>query len=524
MISSYIILLILAILPLVYKYSFWLYVIQLKEYRWDRFNEYLHTPQGKNAVFNFWFLLEVPFFLMTIILYFNPVFEYILYNLVFYFLVLWNIFVLGKIFRKKLTLPKKTGRLLTIAFVLLVGISFDFAFILNNELFKFFYSYLFILFLIPVGIIFAIIFVLHPVVSYKKNKLINRASNKSKNNDHTIKIGITGSYGKSSVKEFLCSILENEGNLLKTPENINTELGVSSIILNELSEDNDYFVAEMGAYRIGEIETLGDIVNHKYGFLTAIGTQHLGLFGGIKNTIQAKCEIANKVSENKGILYVNYDNQDIRNIKFDENLSVVSYGFYKHTDAHASNINIVKAVSSFDFHYKGEKYTFETNLVGIHNITNLSGVIACCIDLGISIENMKKYLLNIKSPKSTLDITHNKNGSIYIDDSYNLSEDSLFSGLNVLSSFEGDTILILDDILELGKESAYIHNSIGKRIAQTHSLAGIYYVGVNYKKDFINGLIDGGYSEEKILKNLKNINEKSVMLFEGRRSAKYISK
>ena len=127
-----------------------------------------------------------------------------------------------------------------------------------------------VIFLLAPVIILVAIWILSPLVIYKKRKLIARAQRVSRAHAAVPKIGITGSYGKSSIKEFLAHILSQEYSVLKTPENINTELGVARVILDKLQDTYEYFVAEMGAYRRGEISTLGSIVQHQIGFLTAI--------------------------------------------------------------------------------------------------------------------------------------------------------------------------------------------------------------------------------------------------------------
>ena len=108
---KYIILITLSILPIIYKYCFWLYVIQLKEYRIDRFKEYLSTKQWKSALINMWTLLEGLLLIFWLIIFFNKPFEIINYNILYYFLIFYNIFIIWKIFRKNLLKPKLTWRL-----------------------------------------------------------------------------------------------------------------------------------------------------------------------------------------------------------------------------------------------------------------------------------------------------------------------------------------------------------------------------------------------------------------------------
>ncbi|MDD3144683.1 MAG: Mur ligase family protein [Candidatus Gracilibacteria bacterium] len=507
-------LLILSIFPLLNKYLFWFFSIQLKEYRFDRFFEYITTAQGKKAIFNFWFYIEIPVLILTFGYFINPLIETVIFNVVLYLLILETFFVISKIAKRKIIFPKVTSRLIFTIFI----------FLILESLFLYFTKniYFFILFNLsfPFLVIFLSVFFSLPLVNKLKKKIFFEAKMKSKICTKPIKIGITGSYGKSSVKEYLSQILEKNSKVLITPKNINTELGISDLIIKKLKDKYDYFVVEMGAYKIGEIETLGEIVDHKYGFLTAIGNQHLALFGGIKNTIKAKSEIELKVIENKGILYVNGDDKNIVKAKFNKKTNIITYGIKEKCDAKSEIIEIKKAITKFNFYYKGSKTIYKTNLLGTHNIVNITGVLAFCYDIGIDKEIIKNSLLDLKMPSNTLDIIK-YNDSVLLDDTYNLSEGGLYAGLEVLNSFVengGKSFLIMDDILELGKKSAEIHFEIGKKIAKKKLVDKVFYVGINNKKDFINGLISGGYKIENIIENLNKIGKNDVLLFEGRKS------
>ena len=301
-------------LPLLYKLFFWLYTIQLKEYRLDRFDEYLRTKQWKSAFFNIFFIVEVILiiyygFIWWFFLWGNPyyiAFWGIGYNIMFYYLVILNIFVLWKIFRKKILMPKFTSRLIILLFLFIVWTILDLYLFYRFNLWDFIYLYILWTFLLMPLIIFFYNMLSLPLVNYKKNKQINSAIKKSKKINDIIKIWITWSYWKSSVKEFLSSVLEQDWETLKTPENQNTEMSVSALVLKKLNNKFKYFVAEMWAYKIWEISLLWKIVNHKYWFLTAIGNQHIWLFGSQENIVKGKFEIYESVVKNNWVLFVNW--------------------------------------------------------------------------------------------------------------------------------------------------------------------------------------------------------------------------
>ena len=523
MLPEHYILLILAILPLIYKYSFWLYTIQLKEYRWDRFWEYLSTKQWKSAIINMWTIIELPIFLISLFIFIDSPLEYIIYPVLFVLLLIENLFVIRKIITKKIIKPKITWRLLVTLWLLILWFLLDLSYIIYMDLSNLIYSYILLIFLIAPIVIFFVVFISLPLVNHLKNKKINLAITKSKELDNIIKIWITWSYWKSSIKEYLSSILEQDGKTLKTPENINTELWVSAIVLNKLKKSYKYFVAEMWAYKIGEISVLWKIVNHKYGFLTAIWNQHLALFWSQENIKTWKSEIANSVLLNKWILYINWNDKYIRKTQFNKELNIVKYWSFNWSDAKFKILKIKNAITEFEFKYKNHDIVFKTELLWRHNIINLTWVISFCYDIWLKTSEIKKYLKDIKTPKNTLTVIKKKN-YILVDDTYNLSENWLYAWLDALNSFKWEKILVMDDILELWKKSKGIHYAIWEYIARRAKISKILFCWINYKESFIKWLVDWGFNTNDILNNLDNPEKDSIILFEWRNSWKYLEK
>ena len=521
-------LILVAILPLFYKYSFWFYTIQLKEYRWDRFKEYIFTPQWKSAILNFWFFIELPVLIFSIMIFIDKNLIYLIHPVVFYFLVFVNIFVIWKIFRWRILKPKITWRLLITLVFLLIWFVIDFYFILFAWYWNAIYAYILASLLFAPLIIFFYILLTLPLVNFLKNRKINKAINKSKKIDKPVKIAITWSYWKSSVKEFLSSILEKDWELLKTPENINTELWVSALILNKLKNSYKYFIAEIWAYRIWEISTLWKIVNHKYWFLTAIWNQHIWLFWSQENIVKGKFEIFEKVKENNWILYVNWDSPHLTSPlgERDNRNNIILYWIdWEDLDAKSEILEIENLKTKFKFIYKDINEIFETNLIWKHNILNLTWILAFSYNIWLKTKDLKKYLLNIKSPKNTWEIIE-KDNIILIDDTYNLSEAGLKSWIDLLKFFKNkEKNLVLDDILELWKDSEKIHFEIAKKIWEEKLVDKVLYCGVNYKKSFIDWLIKWWFKQEDIL-STKGFNplKKSVILFEGKKAKNYLNK
>ena len=527
--SNYLIFAILFVIIGFYKFLFWSYVIQLKEYRIDRFREYLGTPQWKSAFFNFWFLLEFLILLFVIIIIFDPRFEIIVFNMFFYFLVFELIFVIWKLARRNIRIPKITSRFIITSFVFSLLFFSLLILILITPIPVMAYIIILASFFLMPFLIFMAIFLTLPLVNFQKNKKIQNAVKKSKQLTNPIKVWITGSYWKSSIKEYLWQILASQSNVLTTPDNINTELWVSSVVENKLNNDYDYFVAEMWAYKIWEIDVLWKIVNHTYWFLTAIGNQHLALFWGIENTKIWKFQIANSPIANGWKVYVNYDNKHIRDYldTYTWDASIfIKYGINNMgVDVKWQIHNIVDGFVDFSIYKDEEKYDFKTNLLWSHNILNLTGILGFCIDMWLDLEKVKDELLRLKVPKSTLEITKIWE-TILIDDTYNLSEDWLYAGLDVANSYWNDKkiTLIVDDVLELWKLSEKKHEQIAENIVKNYKIDSIYYVGKNYKKSFEKWLKNAWYTWELTFPIEIFPKRKQVFLFEWRGAQKIFKK
>ena len=523
MIFEHYLLLITTILPLIYRYSFWLYTIQLKEYRWDRFKEYLTTSQWKSALINIWTVTEIPLLIISLYTFINKPFEIIIWNVLFVYFLMLNLFIIRKIIKKTLLKPKITWRLILTTAILIFWLACDIIYFKITWSVTFIYTYLLWLLLLSPIIIFITIFITLPLINYFKNKKINKAITKSNQKDWVIKIWITWSYWKSSIKEYLSSILEQDWKTLKTPDNINTELWVSNIVLTKLKKSYKYFVAEMWAYKIWEIDTLWNIVNHKYWFLTAIWNQHLWLFRTQKNIQIGKSEIANKILKNKWKLYLNWNNKLIRKTHFNKKLELVKYWSLSWCDAKFKIIWIKNNITEFEFNYNKINVKFKTELLWKHNILNLTWVIACCYDLWLKTNEIKKYLKNIKAPKNTLNIIKKKK-LILIDDTYNLSENWLYAWLDVINSFKWDKILVMDDILELWNDAKLIHYEIWKLIAKNNKINNVLFCWVNYKDSFEEWLIKWWFNKKNIINNLDNYWKESIILFEWKKAWKYLDK
>lgn len=506
------------VIPFLDKFIFNFYLVQLKEYRLDRLKDYLCTRQGFKTIFNPFLFVYFWLFILFFFSFVLDSFSFVIYLFLFVFvLFLDHLNIFRKAYKKISKSPKITKRLLTIIFAVIILEILLFKIILNPILFLLL-NYIFVFWIVLLAVLLTA-----PLAYYLKNKNYKKAKEIIKKCDKVKKIAVTWSYGKTSVKDFVNQILSRKYSVLASPKNINTEMGISNLIINNLDDNYDYLVAELGAYRVWEIKTSSLFLNQDYAFLTAIGNQHIGLFGSMENIIKAKTEIIEPLLSNAWVLYVNFENEILRDYIFPKDLKFVSYWLNDYCDAYSKIKDSFMNKTIFEFNYKKYKIIFETNIIGEHNIINLTWVIAFAFDIGIKEETIKEAIKNLSLWDNFLRLVDNDKNIIF-KSTYNLSLGSLNAWLDTIKTFKEKKVLILDDILELWKEASSIHYEIGKKIWNNSLVDYIIYVGLNYKKDFIRWLVDSWFEKSHIKDNLLFVDESYLLLFEWRGAEKLFKK
>ena len=351
-----------------------------------------------------------------------------------------------------------------------------------------------ICFITPISIIFFNI-LNKPINWYINKRYINKAKNKIDNMKDLIVIGVTGSYGKTSMKNFLYKLLSEKYNVLITPKNYNTTLGVVKTIVNDLKATHEIFICEMGACNIGDIKEICDIVNPKYGVITSIGPQHLETFGDINNVIKTKFELFDAIGEN-GKIFLNYDNEYIRNNSNMKNK--ITYGIKGNInkDYEAYEYNVENNLIEFKMKKDNEEYIFTTKLLGEHNITNLAGAIAVANTLGIPMNKLVSKVKQIESVPHRLQMI--KNGSaIIIDDAYNSNPSGAKYALDALSKFNGVKILITPGMIELGTEEYQKNHEFGAYATKICDY--IILVGKKQTKPIYDGIVSKKFDKNKLI-------------------------
>ena len=311
-------------------------------------------------------------------------------------------------------------------------------------------------------------------------------------------IGITGSYGKTSSKNILSDILNIKYNALPTPRNLNTFNGLIMTVNNHMDKFTDIFIAEMGAYVKGEIKGLCKLIKPKYGILTRIGTAHLESFGSEENIISGKFELIESLPSD-GFAVLNGDDPKQVNYKLKNKVKTIWIGIdNKDVDVRATNIKCSSKGTSFDVEFKDsdKKYSFETKLLGDHNVYNILAGIACGVEFGIEVEELMAAVKAVRPVEHRLELK--KLGSFYqIDDAYNSNPVGAENACKVLGMMPGLKVVVTPGMIELGAKEKEYNKKFGEQIAEVADYAVL--IGEKRTKPIMEGLLDKGFDKEKII-------------------------
>ncbi|MBQ6538874.1 MAG: UDP-N-acetylmuramoyl-tripeptide--D-alanyl-D-alanine ligase [Bacilli bacterium] len=324
------------------------------------------------------------------------------------------------------------------------------------------------------------------------------AVNKLRNINGLKVIGITGSYGKTSSKNILADILNVKYNTFPSPKNLNTPKGLMTAINNQLDKFCEIFIAEMGAYKRGEVKELCDFVHPKYGILTRIGTAHLMTFGSQENIQKGKFELIESLpSDGFGVL--NGDDPLQVNYKLKNKVKIIWIGIdNKDVDVRAENIKCDNKGTTFDCVFKGDekKYKFNTKLLGNHNVYNILAGIAFGREFGISIEDLQSAVSSVRAVEHRLELK--RLGNFYqIDDAYNSNPIGAESALKVLNMMPGVKVVVTPGMIELGDKEDEYNKEFGKQISKVADY--VVLVGEKKTKPIYEGLLEKGFDKDKIM-------------------------
>jgi len=293
-------------------------------------------------------------------------------------------------------------------------------------------------------------------------------------------IGITGSSGKTTVKNMLAEILSEKYRVNKTEANNNNHIGAPLTILNT-NENHQVLVAELGTNHFGEISYTASILSPDYSLITNIGDSHLEYLKTKNGVWEEKSFLFDETIRNDGKVFLNYDDPIIK-AKHSKKGTNISYGF-------SGKVDVLGKIKSYtddgkpiiEIHYKKKKYEVTLPIYGEQSAKNFLASCAVASELGLTIDEIKKGVGKLKAPARRLDVQKYKN-FILIDDTYNANPDSTKAAIELVSRIKTfkRKILFLGDMLELGSKSIKLHQGL-KNVITISGIDEVYTIGSKMK-------------------------------------------
>ncbi len=342
-------------------------------------------------------------------------------------------------------------------------------------------------------------------------------------------VGITGSVGKTTTKEFVSLVMSKKFRTLKTQKNFNNEIGLPMTLFN-LTSEYEAAVIEMGMSNLGEISRLSLTSKPNLCVITNIGFSHIENLGSQENILKAKMEILDGADENAPLI-LSKDDKFLRSVEVRAERKKI---FYSVTDSsanvYASDIETKSDKIEFNINSDGKNYKAVINCLGEHNVKNALAAFCVGREYNISPDDIIEAIGEFV-PDGIRQKTSEVNGIKIIADCYNSSPDSAKSAIHTLSQIDtkGKKIAVLGDMLELGKMSKELHKSVGEAVCDENidlllCFGGMseYYVKGALKKGFDKNNAKIFASKEDVAEYLKTTMKKGdAVLFKASRGMKF---
>ncbi|MBX7490641.1 Mur ligase family protein [Helicobacter turcicus] len=288
--------------------------------------------------------------------------------------------------------------------------------------------------------LFISIFISSLIEKILLNRYKKLAQDKLENLPNLTIIAVTGSYGKTSLKNYLAQILQESFKVYSTPRSVNTLTGIIADINQNLSPLTDIYIVEAGARDVGNIKEIVDLIAPQIAVVGKIGEAHIEYFKSIENIYRTKYEILE--SKRLSVAYIYKDNIQPTNPP----TKIINF------PQDPSDVEATLQGTNFSLKVKGEKLNFQTRILGAFNVINISAAIAVGSDLGISNERL------IKQAQKLEPINHRLskivvNGKIILDDSYNGNLDGMLEAIRLSSLHNGKKIIVTPGLIESSKEA-----------------------------------------------------------------------
>jgi len=333
-------------------------------------------------------------------------------------------------------------------------------------------------------------------------------------------IAITGSYGKTSAKDFLTAMLSKKYKTLKTPGSFNTPMGICKTIRGELKPEHEIFIVEMGAREKGDIMELCDFVRPDIGIITAIGPQHLEMFKTMENIIDTKGELFDCLPAG-GVAVFNNDDEKCRLIAGRaKDKKLLSYGMNNGDGKLFLSAKEIAAGSDgmtfFARNCHGGDVAFNCKLLGRHNVYNILAAASVALELGMTLDEISGAVSELEPTPHLLQLIHGSGGVNVIDDAFNANPVGAMMALEVLSQFgRGKKGLVTPGLVELGEREYEENKKLGKAAAKVCDY--VFLIGKKRTKPIFEGLKEEGFPGTNIFveKSLGDATKRFASIFKA---------
>lgn len=312
-----------------------------------------------------------------------------------------------------------------------------------------------------------------------------------------IRIGITGSYGKTSVKFFLGTILSEKYKTFVTPSSFNTPMGVTRAIREGLLPSHEVFISEMGARHVGDIKEMCRLVHPNHAILTAVGPQHLETFKSLERITQTKYELIEALED--GGLAVFPDDQNICKTLYQKTRAPKALAsVLGKADVYATDCRATSEGTAFTLHVADAAYPCKTKLLGEHNIQNILLAAGMALHIGLTPKEVIAGISKLEPVEHRLQIVPSATGMTIIDDAFNSNPVGASAALKVLKSFSGRRIIITPGMVELGDKEADYNRAFGREMAESVDIAIL--IGKKRVEPMAQGLKEAGFDPNQIFR------------------------
>lgn len=312
-----------------------------------------------------------------------------------------------------------------------------------------------------------------------------------------IKIGITGSFGKTSTKFVLATILSEKYCVLATPASFNTPMGLTRVIREKLEPRHEVFIAEMGARHKGDIRELVELVHPQYGLLTSVGAQHLETFGDMETIARTKYELIEGIEEENGSAFFVSDDGIVDSLYARAGCEkTLVCDARAEGGCYARDIESGPSGSRFTLVLQGREIPVTTALLGMHNIKNICLACACAARLGLNDTQIMRGVSRLKPVEHRLQLLPSAGGIAVIDDAFNANPVGAKEALRVLGSFPGRHIVVTPGFVEEGGMEETMNRELGAQIAENCDIAIL--IGKKHAGPIARGAKENGMPEQAI--------------------------